>query len=284
MLEAANHGAQLDRPACMTVLGLLPPYELEDVKAAYRTKVLTAHPDHGGDPADFMRLKDAYDQAVEYATFRGSRRAWIAAQVEQHLNQEEVIAEVLRRGGRVEVERIAWMENSWGDGFPLLAERLRHIYVRDMEDGDRFLAFLADHRPPYLLGLDVAGSRFSADGLRRLAGYEVMRWLNVSRIPVGRAVLESVLEGLPSLESLNVRRTRLGWWGRWLLRRTYPQIEVVVEVSPDIQPGNESLDSLDSTRRTKTARHTAARQKPRAASVPPQMSRLESKPDSASGD
>jgi hypothetical protein len=231
----------------MAVLGLLPPYELEDVKAAFREKVLVAHPDRGGDPAAFIRLKEAYDQAVDYATFRWSRRAWIAAQVEPYLQQEEVIAEVLRRGGRVEVERFGWMAKSWGDGFPLLGERLRHVYVRDMADGDRFLAFLADHRPPYLVGLDVAGSRVSGEGLRHLAGCEVMRWLDVSGTDVKWPALKSLLNRLPSLGWLNVRNTRLGWWGRWQLRRGRPQLRVVAEVSPAVQPGNETVDARDWT-------------------------------------
>ena len=204
-----------------------------------------AHPDRGGDPADFIHLKHAYDQAVEYATFRGNRRAWIAAQVEPHLQQEEVIAEVLRRGGRVEVERFAWMEKSWGDGFPLLAERLRHVYVRDMADGDRFLAFLADHRLPYLVGLDVAGSRVSGEGLRGLAGYELLRRLDVSGTDVDGPALQSLLNYLPSLEWLNVRNTRLGWWGRWQLRRARPGLRVVAEVSPAVRPGNETIDVHD---------------------------------------
>ena len=32
----------------MATLSLLPPYSLDDVKAAYRAKVLETHPDHGG--------------------------------------------------------------------------------------------------------------------------------------------------------------------------------------------------------------------------------------------
>jgi hypothetical protein len=234
----------------MAVLGLLPPYELEDVKAAYRDKVLVAHPDRGGDTADFIRLQQAYDQAVEYATFRRSRRAWMAAQVEPHLLQEKLIAEVLRRGGRVEVERFDWMEKSWGDGFPVLAERLRHVYVRDMADGNSFLAFLADHRPPYLVGLDVAGSRVSGEGLRRLAGYQLLRWLDVSGTDVDGPALQSLLSCLPSLEWLNVRKTRLGWWGRWRLRRARPRLRVVAEVSPAVRPGNEPMVVHDGTWRT----------------------------------
>jgi hypothetical protein len=219
----------------------LPPYELADVRAAYRDKVLVVHPDRGGDKADFIRLKEAYDQAVEYTTFHGSRRAWIAARVDGHLQQEEVVAEVLRRGGRVEVEQCDWMEKSFGEGFPLLAERLRHIYVRDMADGDRFLAFLADHQLPALVGLDVAGSRVSGEGLRCLTGYEFMHWLDVSGTDVDYPALQSLLSYLPALEWLNVGKTRLGWWGRWQLRRGRPRLRVVAEVSPALKSGNETV-------------------------------------------
>jgi hypothetical protein len=226
----------------MAVLGLLPPYELADVKAAYHDKALVVHPDRGGDPADFIRLKQAYDQAVDYAMFHGSRRAWIAAQVEAHLQQEEVVAEVLRRGGRVEVERCDWMEKSFGEGFPLLAERLRHVYARDMADGDRFLAFLADHRLPHLVGLDVAGSRVSGDGLRCLSGYSFMRWLDVSGTDVDGPALQSLLSHLTSLEWVNVGKTRLGWWGRWQLRHARPRLRVVAEASPVVKTGNETVE------------------------------------------
>lgn len=226
----------------MTVLGLLPPLELEDVKAAYKAKALEHHPDRGGNPAQFIRVKDAYEQALEFIAFQGSRREWIAARVEPYLQQEAVIAEVLRRGGRVELERFPWMEQSWGDGFPLLAERLRHIYVRDMDDGDKFLEFLEEHRPPYLMGLDVSGSRVSKIGLQRLAGSEVMRWLDLSRTGIRRADLESLLNSLSVLERLNVRQTRLGMFGRWKLQRAFPQIRIMSESPQAIMPGSETID------------------------------------------
>lgn len=230
------------RPPFMAVLGLLPPLEMEDVKAAYKAKALEHHPDRGGNPAQFIRVKDAYQQALEFVAFQGSRREWIAARVEPYLEQEAVIAEVLRRGGRVELERFAWMEKSWGDGFPLLAERLRHIYVRNMDDGDDFLEFLEAHRPPYLMGLDLSGSRITRNGLERLAGSEVMRWLDLSGTGIQRADLESLLSGLSVLERLNVRRTRLGMLGRWRLGRAFPQIRVVSESPQSITPGSETID------------------------------------------
>ena len=38
----------------MIVLGLLPPYSLDDVHKAYKAKALIAHPDRGGAAADFL--------------------------------------------------------------------------------------------------------------------------------------------------------------------------------------------------------------------------------------
>jgi hypothetical protein len=211
----------------MSVLGLLPPYTLEDVREAYRQKVMAAHPDRGGKAADFVRLSEAYDRALEFVTFRGDRRAWIGAQVECHLLQEEVAAEVRRLGGSVEVERIDWIRQSWGDDFVLLADRVRAVRVPGLADGDAFLALLARRRPPYLTGLDLSGGKVTDAGLRHLAGCELLRWLDVSGTGVTPAGLRAVLGGLPALRWLNVRGTRAGWWGRWLLRRSFPQVSVV---------------------------------------------------------
>ena len=244
MSDAANQELEVDRPSYMTVLGLLPPYELEDIKAAYRDKAKAAHPDHGGDPAEFMRLKEAYDQAVEYSKYRGSRRAWIAAQVEQYVRQEDVVAEVLRRGGRVEIERLDWIEKSWGEGFSYLADRLRHIYMREMTDGDSFIKFLSDQKLSYLAGLDVSGSRVSNESLLLLADFEVLRWLDVSGTSINRRTLQTIVNKLQSLEWLNVRNTRLGWLGRLLLRRP-STCKVVTEASPAISPGSATIEFQD---------------------------------------
>ena len=46
-------------------LGLTHEATLDDVKAAFRKKALEHHPDHGGDPEDFIALKRAYDRIVK---------------------------------------------------------------------------------------------------------------------------------------------------------------------------------------------------------------------------
>lgn len=241
-LKALKTEPAPDRPIFMEVLGLLPPYELEDVKAAYRSKAMQAHPDRGGDPGAFNRLKEAYDQALEFVAFCGSRKTWIAARVEPYVQQEAVIAEVLERGGRVEVERIAWMEKSCGDGFAHLAERLRRVFVHDVAEGDNFLKFLADHRVHFLMELDVTGSGISGSGLSHLSKFEVLRRLNLSGTKVDTKSLRALLKFLPSLEWLNVRNTRVGSLGRTWLRIAFPHVQVVTESTPDVTPGNVSIE------------------------------------------
>ncbi|HEY0981247.1 MULTISPECIES: hypothetical protein [unclassified Schlesneria] len=231
-----------ERPAFMEVLGLLPPYEAADVKAAYRAKALLAHPDRGGDPADFNRLKDAYDQALEFVAFSGSRREWIAARVEPYLLQEEVVAEVIKRGGRVQVERIPWMEKSCGEDFAHLAERLRRIKLHHVADGDNFLKFLADHKAHFLVELDLTGSRITSQGLNHLSSFDVLRSLNLSGTGADARSLRKLLPCLPSLEWLNVRGTKLGWWNRFLLRRAFSHISIVTDPTPAVVPGSETVD------------------------------------------
>ena len=48
-------------------LGLRPPASLDDIKAAYRRKALEAHPDRGGDPAEFHAVEAAYRQLLRAA-------------------------------------------------------------------------------------------------------------------------------------------------------------------------------------------------------------------------
>jgi hypothetical protein len=228
MPGAAATGGPAQRPEFMAVLGLLPPYALEDVREAYRQKALTSHPDRGGDPAEFVRLSDAYDRAIEYVKFHGDRRAWIANQVECHLLQEEVAAEVTRRKGQVEYERMDWVKDSWGDGFEVFANRLRCIRVRGLTNGDAFLAYLGTRHLPFLMGLDLASCQVTDAGLHHLANYGSLHWLDLSNTRVTYAGLRIALKQIPSLTRLNIRN--LGWLRRRLLARDNPRVSIVAEI------------------------------------------------------
>jgi hypothetical protein len=213
----------------MAVLGLAPPYALEDVREAYRQRALTAHPDRGGNADEFNRLSEAYDRAMEYVKFHGDRRAWIATRVECHLVQEQVTAEVLRRNGQIDVEHMDWLKESWGEGFELLGDQLRGIRVRGQADGDAFLEFLAPRPLPFLIGLDLAGSKVTDGGLQQLSRCANLRWLDLSDTNVTHSGVRDLLKHLPSLGRVNLKGTSSGWLRRRLLRRSHPSIEVVSE-------------------------------------------------------
>jgi hypothetical protein len=52
-------------PACIDLLGLPWPCTADEVKAAYRRRALQLHPDRGGSEAEFIALRNAYEEALE---------------------------------------------------------------------------------------------------------------------------------------------------------------------------------------------------------------------------
>ncbi|WP_435021459.1 J domain-containing protein [Tundrisphaera sp. TA3] len=54
------------RPA-FRALGLEPPCSLDDIKAAYRIRALSVHPDRGGNPAEFHAVEAAYRRLLREA-------------------------------------------------------------------------------------------------------------------------------------------------------------------------------------------------------------------------
>ena len=46
------------------ILGIKPGSSLEEIKKAYREKILIHHPDKGGDPEDFKRVQNAYESLI----------------------------------------------------------------------------------------------------------------------------------------------------------------------------------------------------------------------------
>ena len=51
-------------PAWASVLGIGPPFDADGIRAAFRLRSRTAHPDAGGSEADFVRLRAAYEAAL----------------------------------------------------------------------------------------------------------------------------------------------------------------------------------------------------------------------------
>jgi hypothetical protein len=53
---------------CLTTLGLSLPVTRADVRRAYKRLAKTAHPDLGGSHQEFIRLKQAHDSALRFAS------------------------------------------------------------------------------------------------------------------------------------------------------------------------------------------------------------------------
>lgn len=212
------------RPDFLVILGLLPPCSAEDVHRAYKARAATLHPDHGGSPADFLRLQDAYGQAQEYVQFQEGRQKWLASQVEPYVAQQAIVSEVERRKGKVEIEHLAWMQRSFGD-FAVLAERLRGIVLRDCAEADEFLRYLAEQAPHlrHLRDIDLAQSLVSDAGIESLGELRGLERINLEGTLVTEAGLIE-LAALPALKWINLGDTPLRWWTRWQLGRKHPRL------------------------------------------------------------
>jgi DnaJ domain len=53
-------------------LGVAKDCTRQQLKEAFRAKALVAHPDRGGDPADFVRLREAYGQVIKEVEHRST--------------------------------------------------------------------------------------------------------------------------------------------------------------------------------------------------------------------
>lgn len=207
------------RPEFMATLGLLPPYTLSDVKSAYRAKAMETHPDRGGEEADFIKIHEAYQRAVEYVQVIGDRRKWIAEQVESYLRQQEIAAKVEKLGGRTHFEEVTWLKPFVGD-FALLADRVRGIDLRNTQADDAFLTFLAQPPgAPALVELNLAGTLITDKGLETLTELEQLRRLDLSGTRVTSRGFEFVVRSLPSLGWVGVAGSDISWLSRWRLSR-----------------------------------------------------------------
>ena len=219
-----------ERPEFMVYLSLLPPYSLEDVHKAYKARAIAVHPDRGGSTADFLALQENYSRAQEYVKFQEGRRNWLSAQVEPYLRQQEIIAEVERRGGQVEIEPLDWMQRSFGD-FATLAERLRVIKVRESADGDGFLKYLAENADHlrYLSGLDLTGTAVTNAGIDSLLALRSLARISLAGTHITGPALKR-LAPLEHLKWLDVTGIAIGLWTRWQLRWVLRDVEIVSRV------------------------------------------------------
>ena len=181
-------------PEFLARLGLAPPYSVDDVKEAYRAKVKMAHPDVGGSAAEFGKIQEAYEQALEYVRFRSNRMTWLSSHVEQYAVQQEFIAQIEQQGGGAEVEPVDWLKKSFGADFAQLVSRVIGLRLSSPQFGDDTIAHLLSERQMFenLHWLDLSGSRTTDRGAALLVSFRRLRRLDLRGTTVGKQAGELV--------------------------------------------------------------------------------------------
>jgi len=204
----------LDRPEYMELLGLSPPYAMEDVKKAYLDRVMQVHPDHGGSREEFAKIQDAFDQASKHLEIRVDRREWIAEQVDSYVVMQDVVQILDRLGAEVTTNALDWLEQSFGE-FAQLTETILAVRLENSNDGDALIEVLVQD-PSILIGMtriEVPGCNVSDASVIKLGKIKNLQQIDLSRTPVTKECLV-LIDQLPELRELRVEKTKVGWWQR----------------------------------------------------------------------
>ncbi len=202
------------RPEFMATLGLLPPYEWEDVKRAYRDKAKTAHPDHGGEISQFRKIQTAYEHALHYVEFSSNKREWIANRMDSYLARQTLELELQQLGADVTIAESESLKNSFGE-FAELAATIDTIALLDSEHGPQLVELIVSAQSSLtgLRRLTLAGSHLNDPHALRLACLASLEALDLSRTQVTSGISRLVDE-IPAMMELNLDKTRVGWLSR----------------------------------------------------------------------
>lgn len=208
-----------NRPDFMVLLGLIPPYSVDDVKQAYLQKARTVHPDHGGATENFVALQQAFEQATEYAKFRESRLNWLGGQVERYANQELIVAKLREFGCRVDVEPVDWLTKSFGADFAQVADRLVGIHCDGASANDELVDFLASEQSALseVRHLTLANGSISAAAALRIGALQGLHLIDLHGTRL-RVQAFHFLALLPNVEEVRMAHCGIGPIGRIRLR------------------------------------------------------------------
>lgn len=194
-------------------LGLSLPVTPDDVKQAYREKVMQAHPDKGGDAKQFQALQKAFDEALAFAQRNGKRLPWIGLQMPLYVAQREILQLVESWGGTVEVQHLDWLEDTVGSDFTEIADRLVEINLAEREVGDSEMIELAEHSEglQYLEVLSVANTNVGDTGILKVTASSNLRYLDLR----GTQVSQPLRQKLSQLPQMSRVEGTASWWD-WL--------------------------------------------------------------------
>jgi VanZ family protein len=232
MTEASSTPRQVPdtsdgRPDFLVRLGVLLPCNEEDVKAAYRAKVMTAHPDRGGSVEEFRQVEEDYQSALHFAQIQVGRRHWLGAHVERYAAQEDLIAEIRKHGGEVELRSIDWLRSEVGEDFAHVFDTIYGVRFTGSNVTVRDVHFLCSQHT-LLSGikkLDLSGADIGNSSVALLHRLESISDLDLSGTFVSNSAAP-LLAQMPMLRHVDLGQTFFGWWGRWRLRARRPDILV----------------------------------------------------------
>lgn len=194
-------------------LGLSLPVTPSDVRQAFREKAKEVHPDHGGDSEQFKALQAAFDEAIRFAERNGKRLPWIGLQMPLYIAQREIVQLVENWGGSVEIQQMDWLEDTIGQDFSAIADRLVEIDLSGRDVGNQQMIQLADQAEglQYLEVLRLANTKVSDAGVMKVTAVSNLRYLDVRGTNVSQAVRKQ-LANLPQMR----RVEGAGGWLDWL--------------------------------------------------------------------
>jgi hypothetical protein len=197
------------------MLGLMPPVTEEDVKQAYFVKAKAMHPDRGGDPEQFILLQRAFEEANEYVRFKAGKLEWLASKIEAYAQQQEVAAETIERGGRIEMEEADWLRKSFGEDFGHVADKLVAVHLPNGRADDVFSILLGFRTESLkdLAVLDLTGGSLTDEGLLQLKELKNLRSLDLRGTAVGKLAGE-IPKWFEHLVFLGLPKGALGMFSR----------------------------------------------------------------------
>ena len=224
-----DQSAISERPDFMATLQLLPPYTLEDVRKAYKSKAHAAHPDAGGTAAELAEIKEAYQRAVEYVEFGSNPREWVAARIERYVEQGQFISELESAGATVELEDAVWRRRVLGE-FGQVGDQIVAVRLNATADIPACLKRLIEsqHILEKLILIDLGNSTVTDTDLGMLSAFRGVRRLDLRNTGVSFRGLR-ILREFNELTMLNLGGTRINRWQRFRLGHRYPRLKIVLQ-------------------------------------------------------
>ncbi|MEM6798600.1 MAG: J domain-containing protein [Planctomycetota bacterium] len=189
------------RRGFLKTLGLSLPVTVDDVKQAFYARARVAHPDHQGNAEQFVEIQQAFDEAVEYAKRNGKRLPWLGAQLPIYVAQRRVIELIEELGGTIEVQQLDWLEDTVGEDFAQLADRVTAIDLAGLPVTDEHLNQLTEDAEglQFVEAMSLADTAITDASALRLTRVVNLRRLDLRGTDVSYA-LRRQLAKLPGVE------------------------------------------------------------------------------------